>query len=108
MPAGTPIVAAELGTYTVPTRTFGIERPESDGTSSHTAPALHASLDAALPHVVNAEYFHDHVIIEEAFFDGLPTLVNGELVPDRGAPGHGLTLKREDAYPYLTEEWRSS
>ncbi len=76
--------------------------------SSHTAPALHASLGAALPNVVNAEYFHDHVVIEELFFDGLPALVNGELVPDRGAPGHGLTLKRADAHPYLTAEWRSS
>ncbi len=76
--------------------------------SSHTAPALHASLDAAFPNVVNAEYFHDHVLIEYAFFDGLPALVNGELVPDRSAHGHGLTLKRADAHPYLTEEWLSS
>ena len=75
--------------------------------SSHTAPALHASLDAALPNVMNAEYFHDHVAIEATFFDGLPALVNGELVPDRGAPGHGLTLKVADAHPYLTAEWRS-
>ncbi len=75
--------------------------------SSHTAPALHASLDAALPTVVNAEYFHDHVVIEGTFFDGLPALVNGELVPDRGMPGHGLTLKGADAHPYLTAEWRS-
>lgn len=74
--------------------------------SSHTAPALHASLDAALPDVVNAEYFHDHVVIENEFFDGLPALIDGELVPDRSAPGHGLTLKRADAHPYLTAECR--
>jgi L-alanine-DL-glutamate epimerase-like enolase superfamily enzyme len=76
--------------------------------SSHTAPAIHASLGAALPNVVNAEYFHDHVVIEETFFDGLPALMKGELVPDRSAPGSGLTLKRADAHPYLTAEWRSS
>ncbi|WP_426515538.1 enolase C-terminal domain-like protein [Diaminobutyricibacter sp. McL0618] len=76
--------------------------------SSHTAPAIHASLDAALPNVVNAEYFHDHILIEDVFFDGLPALVNGELVPDRAAPGHGMTLKREDAHQYLTEAWASA
>ncbi|WP_345763166.1 enolase C-terminal domain-like protein [Diaminobutyricibacter sp. McL0608] len=75
--------------------------------SSHTAPAIHASLGAALPDVVNAEYFHDHVLVERLFFDGLPTLADGELVPDRGSPGHGLTLRDADAEPYLTARWRS-
>lgn len=75
--------------------------------SSHTAPAIHASLGAALPDVVNAEYFHDHVLVERLFFDGLPALADGELVPDRGRPGHGLTLRDADAEPYLTAGWRS-
>jgi L-alanine-DL-glutamate epimerase-like enolase superfamily enzyme len=75
--------------------------------SSHTAPAIHASLGAALPNVINAEYFHDHVLVERMFFDGLPALREGELVPDRDRPGHGLSLRDSDAAPYLTASWRS-
>jgi L-alanine-DL-glutamate epimerase-like enolase superfamily enzyme len=74
--------------------------------SSHTAPAIHASLGAALPNVINAEYFHDHVLVEQLFFDGLPALTDGELVPDRGRPGHGLTLREADAEPYVTAVWQ--
>jgi L-alanine-DL-glutamate epimerase-like enolase superfamily enzyme len=73
--------------------------------SAHTAPAIHATLGAALPHVVNVEYFHDHALIEDTFFDGLPTLLEGDLVPDPDRPGHGLSLKEADITPYLTEAW---
>jgi L-alanine-DL-glutamate epimerase-like enolase superfamily enzyme len=75
--------------------------------SSHTAPAIHASLGAALPNVINAEYFHDHVLVERTLFDGLPSLRDGELVPDRDRPGHGLVLREADAELYLTSTWRS-
>jgi L-alanine-DL-glutamate epimerase-like enolase superfamily enzyme len=75
--------------------------------SAHTAPAVHASLASAFPNVINVEYFHDHVRIEDVFFDGLPVLRDGYLVPDRDRPGHGLELKALDAEPYLTERWKS-
>lgn len=65
--------------------------------SLHTAPALHASVACALPMFKNLEYFHDHVRIEKMFFEGLPSLVNGELRPDLSRPGLGLELKRADA-----------
>lgn len=68
--------------------------------SAHTAPALHASVGAAFHGVINVEYFHDHARIAGAFFDGVPALRDGALVPDRSAPGHGLTLKEADARPY--------
>ncbi|AWN22763.1 mandelate racemase [Deinococcus irradiatisoli] len=74
--------------------------------SAHTAPALHASLGAALPNVVNAEYFHDHVRIEALFFEGVPTLDAGFLCPSE-RPGHGLSFKVQDARPYRVSEWRS-
>ncbi|MEY9954139.1 enolase C-terminal domain-like protein [Leifsonia sp. EB34] len=64
--------------------------------SAHTAPALHASVAAAHRPAINVEYFHDHVRIEEQFFDGLPALADGRLLPDRSAPGHGLTLREPD------------
>ena len=75
--------------------------------SAHTSPALHASLGAALPNVVNVEYFHDHVRIERMLFDGVPRLDAGDLVPDPVAPGHGMTLKHQDATRYQTDEWDS-
>ncbi|MGH1550610.1 enolase C-terminal domain-like protein [Leifsonia poae] len=75
-------------------RAFGIPL------SAHTAPALHASVATGLDGVVNVEYFHDHARISGAFFDGVPALRGGALVPDRSAPGHGLTLKEADARPY--------
>ncbi|RDV43883.1 mandelate racemase [Leifsonia sp. ku-ls] len=71
--------------------------------SAHTAPALHASVGAAFDGVINVEYFHDHARIAGAFFDGVPALRGGELVPDRSAPGHGLTLREADASPYRVD-----
>ncbi|MGO4536447.1 enolase C-terminal domain-like protein [Leifsonia sp. 2MCAF36] len=71
--------------------------------SAHTAPALHASVGAAFDGVINVEYFHDHARIAGAFFDGVPALRGGDLVPDRSAPGHGLTLREADAAPYRVD-----
>ncbi len=76
--------------------------------SAHTAPALHATLGAALPNVVNVEYFHDHALIEDLFFDGLPDLTRGTLLPDPDRAGHGLSLRHATADPYLTDSWSSS
>ncbi len=65
--------------------------------SAHTAPSLHAhACCAALP-AVNLEYFHDHVRIEQMFFEGVLEPVGGTLRPDLSRPGNGLTFKRKDA-----------
>jgi hypothetical protein len=53
----------------------------------------------ALPAVQHIEYFHDHVRIERALFDGLP-LHAGTLAPDLSHPGLGLVFKRADAQRY--------
>ena len=45
----------------------------------------------------HAEYFHDHVRIENMFFDGVAQPVDGVLTPDLTRPGHGLEFKRCDA-----------
>lgn len=68
--------------------------------SAHCAPALHAPACAALPEVVHLEYFHDHVRIEDALFEGTPALVGGALLPDRSRPGLGLEFRRADAARY--------
>lgn len=68
--------------------------------SGHTAPALHAHVGCAASQLRNVEYFHDHVRIERMLFDGLPSLVDGELRPDLARPGLGLELKRSDAQKF--------
>ena len=68
--------------------------------SAHTALSLHAHPCCALPAVRHLEYFHDHVCIEQMFFDGVLTPANGALCPDLSRPGMGLVLKRSDAQRY--------
>lgn len=68
--------------------------------SAHTAPGLHLHVCCAAEPVVHVEYFHDHVRIERALFDGLPALKNGRLAPERTRPGNGLDFKRRDAEPH--------
>jgi L-alanine-DL-glutamate epimerase-like enolase superfamily enzyme len=66
--------------------------------SSHTAPALHGHLCCAAKRARHAEYFHDHVRIEQLFFEGATTRQqNGFLSPDLSQPGLGLEFKRKDA-----------
>lgn len=68
--------------------------------SSHTAPALHVHAACAAIPFTEMEYFHDHVRIERMFFEGLPELVKGELLPDLSRPGNGLELRRSVAERY--------
>lgn len=66
--------------------------------SSHTAPALHAHLCCAVPGARHVEYFHDHVRIEQMFFNGATTAhKKGFLQPDLAEPGLGLEFKERDA-----------
>ncbi len=65
--------------------------------SGHTAPALHAHAACAMPPMRHLEYFHDHVRIEERFFDGVLKPEGGALRPDRSRPGMGLEFRRGDA-----------
>lgn len=69
--------------------------------SAHTAPSFHLHLCCASKTVRHAEYFHDHVRIEQLFFDGAARAENGELRPDLTRPGLGLEFKRVDAEPFL-------
>jgi L-alanine-DL-glutamate epimerase-like enolase superfamily enzyme len=65
--------------------------------SSHCAPALHLHIGCAMPAMHHAEYFHDHVRIEQMLFDGVAEPVSGALRPALDRPGLGLILKRADA-----------
>ena len=64
--------------------------------SAHTAPALHTHVCCSARPVRHLEYFHDHVRIEQMFFDGVRAPVNGELRPDLSRPGMGIELKQAD------------
>ena len=64
--------------------------------SAHTAPSVHTHLGCAVTPLRHLEYFHDHVRIENMFFDGVHLPVNGELSPDLTRPGMGIELKRAD------------
>lgn len=64
--------------------------------SAHTAPTLHAHVGCAAPRLRNLEYFHDHVRIENMFFDGVLQPAQGKLRPDLSRPGLGIELKQAD------------
>lgn len=71
--------------------------------SGHCAPHLHAHAAAATPNFRHLEWFHDHVRIEDMFFDGTFDPGGGSIRPDPDAPGHGLTLRTADAEQYRME-----
>jgi L-alanine-DL-glutamate epimerase-like enolase superfamily enzyme len=73
---------------------FGLE------VSAHCAPSLHMHPCCAIANVRPLEYFHDHVRIEQMFFDGALRPVAGALHPDLSRPGMGLEFKRADAERY--------
>jgi L-alanine-DL-glutamate epimerase-like enolase superfamily enzyme len=73
--------------------------------SAHCAPSLHVHAGCAVPHMLNLEYFHDHVRIEHMLFDGALSPKNGVLYPDLSRPGMGLDFKHADAERYLV--WKS-
>lgn len=80
--------------------------------SAHTAPSLHAHLCCATSRAVNAEYFHDHVRVEQLLFDGATQVQQGELRPDRTRLGLGLELRMDAVQSYLAwssagAEWRT-
>jgi L-alanine-DL-glutamate epimerase-like enolase superfamily enzyme len=68
--------------------------------SAHTSPSLHLHPCCALPRLRNIEYFHDHVRIENMFFEGAIKPVDGRLRPDLSRPGMGLAFKKPDAERY--------
>jgi L-alanine-DL-glutamate epimerase-like enolase superfamily enzyme len=65
--------------------------------SAHTAPAAHLHVCCAVPGLRHLEWFHDHVRIEAAVFDGAPVPHCGDVGPDPDRPGLGLEFKAADA-----------
>ncbi|MGA5898548.1 enolase C-terminal domain-like protein [Streptomyces venetus] len=67
--------------------------------SAHCAPHAHAAAAATIPNLRHIEWFHDHVRIEDMFFDGALDPTGGTIRPTRGT-GHGLTLRTEEIAEY--------
>lgn len=68
--------------------------------SSHCAPSAHLHAALSLSFFSIAEYFHDHVRIEQLFFEGAAVPRGGWVHPDTARPGMGLVLRERDAEPY--------
>lgn len=64
--------------------------------SSHCAPLAHLHAALTLPDFYIAEYFHDHALIEERFFESAVRIEKGHMIPDEQSPGLGIELKRKD------------
>jgi L-alanine-DL-glutamate epimerase-like enolase superfamily enzyme len=84
--------ATRCGGYTGWRRCAAIASAHNLDVSAHCAPALHAPIAAALPHLRHIEWFADHVRVEEELVDGVPQARDGALWPDPHRAGHGMTL----------------
>ncbi|MFE0523513.1 enolase C-terminal domain-like protein [Streptomyces sp. NPDC058954] len=67
--------------------------------STHCAPHAHAAAAASVPNIRHMEWFHDHVRIEDMFFDGALDPTGGSVRP-LGGVGHGLTLLADEVTQY--------
>ncbi|MDQ0028655.1 enolase C-terminal domain-like protein [Arthrobacter bambusae] len=67
--------------------------------SGHCAPNLSIAAAAGTPNFRHLEWFHDHVRIEDIFFDGAADPQGGSVRPADN-PGNGLTFREHDALKY--------
>ncbi len=72
--------------------------------SSHTAPSIHLHAALSDSNVCHMEFFHDHVQIEEKYFEGFPLLKDGFLFPHLQRRGHGLELREKEIEKHLIRE----
>lgn len=68
--------------------------------SSHCAPAIHLHAGLSCRAFYTAEYFYDHVRIENMLFEGVAQPVKGALHANMDRPGFGLEFKYKEAEKY--------
>ncbi|MGB7786628.1 MAG: enolase C-terminal domain-like protein, partial [Salinimicrobium sp.] len=68
--------------------------------SAHCAPALHLHAALSSENIRHAEYFKDHVRLENELFEGCPVAKDGKLWPDLERTGMGLEFRFSDAEKY--------
>ncbi|WP_042364580.1 enolase C-terminal domain-like protein [Streptacidiphilus neutrinimicus] len=88
--------ATRCGGITVWLRAAAVAEAHGLQLSGHCAPHVHAHAACAIPNLRHLEWFHDHVRIESALFDGFLDPTGGALRPGHdGSPGLGLTLRHD-------------
>jgi L-alanine-DL-glutamate epimerase-like enolase superfamily enzyme len=92
--------ATRCGGITNMLRIDGLCKARALPFSAHCAPAISAHACCAMETAIHIEYFFDHYRIEGMLFDGTLDPREGLLTPDRGRPGLGLELKRDEARRY--------
>ncbi len=92
--------ATRCGGYTGWLRAAALALAHNREVSAHCAPALHAPVAAAVPHLRHVEWFADHARLEPMLVDGCPPVSDGALRLTGEHPGHGMRL-RPDA-----DRWR--
>ena len=80
------------GGYTGFLRGAAIAEAHNLEVSGHCAPALHAPVAAAVPHLRHVEWFSDHVRLEPLLVDGVPPVCGGTIRVPASEPGHGMAL----------------
>lgn len=80
------------GGYTGFLRVAAIAAAHNLDVSGHCAPALHAPVAAAVPHLRHVEWFDDHVRLEPLLVEGVSKVDAGAMVVQRQRPGHGMSL----------------
>ncbi len=93
------IDATRCGGLTEFLRAAAVAQAHGLEVSAHCAPHAHAAAAAALPNLRHIEWFHDHVRVEDMFFDGALDPRGGTITPTQGA-GHGLTLRAEEVQEF--------
>jgi L-alanine-DL-glutamate epimerase-like enolase superfamily enzyme len=68
--------------------------------SGHCAPNLTIPAAAGTLNFRHLEWFHDHVRIEDMFFEGTANPQGGSARPDDDRPGNGLIFRTQDAETY--------
>lgn len=89
------------GGYTEWARAAAVAAAANLEVSAHCAPNLSVHAGVATPNFRHIEWFADHDRIESLFFDGVRDPSGGQVSPDLGVAGHGLTLKASAVHDYL-------
>ncbi|MFI6012401.1 enolase C-terminal domain-like protein [Streptomyces sp. NPDC051243] len=93
------IDATRCGGLTEFLRAAALAQAHGLDVSAHCAPHAHAAASAAIPNLRHIEWFHDHVRLEDMFFDGALDPTGGTVAPTQGI-GHGLALRAEEVQDY--------
>ncbi|MCX5203066.1 mandelate racemase [Streptomyces sp. NBC_00237] len=93
--------ATRCGGLTTFLRTAALAQAHGLEISTRGAPHAHAHAAASLPNLRHVEWFHDHVRVESMLFAGALDPTGGTLdLTHPLPPGHGLSLRHDDAEPY--------